>query len=125
MGSRFVMYRGEPRCVGLQRRKQGQTHRTFRVLYDTNGVADIMRRKEWKRALAAGDIRRIAPADGTLEALSRCIGEVPDDLKGERGVKALTPQEALGKALAHLRMRSIAEKNGINPDSANAEVVRS
>lgn len=106
MRTRFLMLDGEPRALTTRVQYVNGTHRAYRVLFSTDGPEEVLREQEWKRLLTAGRVHPIA-ADETIEDLSDRIGKPPDRLED---AQPLTPQDALNRALTHLRYTSIGEE---------------
>jgi hypothetical protein len=110
MRSRFIFLDGEPRVFTNRVKKIAGTHRGYRLLFDTEGVSDVLQEREWKRLLMRGRIRPM-PIDLRMEELSDLIG------------KEYTPQKALSRALDYLRTRSKHEKHFRHAEQAEVSHV--
>jgi len=116
------MHDGEPRVVTNAVERSSGTHKAFRRLYSTEGLETILPEHQWRRQREEGRIRPIE-ADQTLRVISACIGSVPDRIAGRDDTRPLTPQNALQKALGHLRLCSIGESHDLNPNAVDSGVV--
>lgn len=97
------MVDGEPRVFSNVVQKVNGTHKAFKMLFGVEAVKDVVTEREWKDMLLDDRIKPF-PADSEMEKLSDRIGETPD---GMDAPDPLTPQEALSRAIAHLRYMNV------------------
>lgn len=105
MRTRFVFIDGQPRAITNRVQKINGTHKGYRMLFGAEGLEDVIPDNDWKRMLLAGRVTPF-PTDEKIEELSDRIGETPEHMEQP---SPLTPQEALSRALAHMRYMSATD----------------